>query len=96
MLGHAERLQARIVNYADDFVICSRGHAAEAMAVMQDMMAKLKLTVNEKKTRRCHLPEDKFTFLGYTFGRYYSRRTGRSLFGTPPGHQESSAAVPEP
>ena len=34
-LGHAERLKARIVNYADDFVICSRGHAVEAMAEMR-------------------------------------------------------------
>jgi RNA-directed DNA polymerase len=83
-LGHAERLQARIVNYADDFVICSRGHAAEALTVMQDMMAKLKLTVNEQKTRRCRLPEDKFTFLGYTFGRYYSRQTGRAYLGLCP------------
>lgn len=83
-LGHAERLQAVIVNYADDFVILSRGHADEALAVMQGMMAKLKLTVNEQKTRRCHLPEDKFTFLGYTFGRYYSRRTGGAYLGLRP------------
>jgi group II intron reverse transcriptase/maturase len=83
-LGHAERLQAHIVNYADDFVICSKGRAQEALAVMRDMMAKLKLTVNEQKTRRCHLPEEKFTFLGYMFGRYYSRRTGGAYLGLCP------------
>jgi RNA-directed DNA polymerase len=83
-LGHEERLQARIVNYADDFVICTRGRAEEAMAAMRRMMAKLKLTVNEQKTRRCHLPEDTFTFLGYTFGRQYSIRTGRSYVGPRP------------
>jgi hypothetical protein len=48
------------------------------------MMTKLKLTVNEQKTRRCHLPEDTFTFLGYTFGRQYSIRTGRSYLGPKP------------
>jgi RNA-directed DNA polymerase len=36
---------------------------------MRDMMRKLKLTVNETKTRVCTLPEEKFEFLGYTFGR---------------------------
>jgi RNA-directed DNA polymerase len=76
VLGHAQRLDAVIVNYADDFVICSRGHAAEALAAMRDMMARLQLTVNEQKTRLCRLPEGTFTFLGYTFGRCFSRRTG--------------------
>jgi group II intron reverse transcriptase/maturase len=83
-LGHESRLQAYIVNYADDFVICSRGHAAEAVATMRAMMSKLRLTVNERKTRRCHLPEESFTFLGYTFGRHYSRQTGGSYLGPRP------------
>ena len=83
-LGHEKRLQAHIVNYADDFVICTRGRAEEALAAMRSMMAKLKLTVNEQKTRRCCLPEDTFTFLGYTFGRQYSIRTGRSYLGPQP------------
>ena len=52
-LGHEARLEARIVNYADDFVICCRGTGAEALAAMRRMMARLKLTVNEAKTRVC-------------------------------------------
>jgi len=84
VLGHAARLNARIVNYADDFVICCRGTADEAMAAMRTMMGKLRLTVNEQKTRRCCLPADTFTFLGYTFGKRYSRRTGRSYIGPAP------------
>jgi len=83
-LGHEARLQAYIVNYADDFVICTRGYAAEAMAAMQGMMSRLRLTVNEQKTRRCQLPEDTFTFLGYTFGRHYSHRTGGAYIGPRP------------
>jgi len=83
-LGHEQRLQARIVNYADDFVICTRGRADEAMATMRDMMSKLKLQVNEQKTRRSQLPEDTFTFLGYTFGRHFSRQTGRPYVGPRP------------
>ena len=83
-LGHEARLQAVIVNYADDFVICSRGHADEALVAMRELLSKLKLTVNEQKTRRCQLPDDTFTFLGYTFGRHYSRQTGGSYVGPRP------------
>ena len=83
-LGHEKRLQARIVNYADDFVICCRGKAEEALATTRTMMTKLKLTVNETKTRVCKLPEEKFDFLGYTFGRCYSTKTGRAYLGTVP------------
>src|SRR5262249_8673052 len=64
--GHEKRLEAYIVNYADDLVICCRGSAEEALAAMRRIMEKLKLTVNETKTRVCKLPEEKFDFLGYT------------------------------
>jgi len=83
-LGHAKRLSAHIVNYADDFVICCHGTAHEAMHVMRGMMQKLKLTVNEEKTKICRVPEESFDFLGYTIGRCYSTKTGRSYIGTRP------------
>jgi group II intron reverse transcriptase/maturase len=83
-LGHEQRLDAHLVNYADDFVICCRGTAEQAMTAMRDMMAKLKLTVNETKTRLCRLPAETFDFLGYTIGRCYSKRTGRAYLGTRP------------
>lgn len=83
-LGYQERFQARIVNYADDFVILCRGTADKAMQVMRDMMAKLKLTVNEKKTRLCRLPEETFDFLGYTIGPFWSRNKRRMVLGTRP------------
>ena len=84
VLGHEKRLGASIVNYADDLVICCRGRAQEALATMRVMMARLKLTVNETKTRVAKLPEEKFDFLGYTFGRCYSPKTGRAYLGTIP------------
>jgi group II intron reverse transcriptase/maturase len=83
-LGHEKRLQARIVNYADDLVICCRGQAEEALARMRDIMTKLKLTVNETKTRVCRLPGEKFDFLGYTFGQCYKLQTGLAYIGTVP------------
>jgi group II intron reverse transcriptase/maturase len=83
-LGHEKRFRAYIVNYADDLVICCRGNAEEALATMRGIMGKLKLTVNETKTRVCKLPEEKFDFLGYTFGRCYSTQTGQAYLGTVP------------
>jgi RNA-directed DNA polymerase len=85
---HEKRLAARIVNYADDFVICCRGTADEAMTVMRGMMSKLKLTVNETKTRLCHLPDESFDFLGYTLGRNYDSRTGESYLGPRPSRKK--------
>jgi RNA-directed DNA polymerase len=83
-LGHQERLKAYIVNYADDLVICCRGGADEALAAMREMMQRLKLTVNETKTRVCTVPKESFDFLGYTFGRLWSPRTGRPYMGVRP------------
>src|SRR6266404_1585925 len=101
-LGHEKRLAAYIVNYADDLVICCRGRAEEALAIMWNIMTKLKLTVNETKTRVCKLPEEKFDFLGYTFGRRYfaegqlllSRTSQHGLSGGgKPRSQEAASVV---
>lgn len=86
-LGYSHRLSAQIVNYADDFVICCKGRSDEAMEVMRSMMAKLKLTVNDEKTHVCSIPQERFDFLGYTFGRCYSRQTGKAYIGTRPSRK---------
>jgi RNA-directed DNA polymerase len=73
---------ARLVNYADDFVICCRpGKGAMAMEKMRELMGRLGLTVNEQKTRLVKVPEESFNFLGYTLGRFYGR-DGRPYLGT--------------
>src|ERR1019366_1302107 len=78
-LGLAERLGARLVTYADDLVIlCRRGNAEVALQHLREIMEKLKLTVNEEKTRICTVPEGEFDFLGFTFGRMYSPTTGQA------------------
>ena len=75
VLGHAARLDAHIVNYADDLTILCRGRAEEAMNAMREMMGRLKLTVNEEKTRLCRVPESSFDFLGYSvLQRHIERR----------------------
>jgi hypothetical protein len=85
---HAHRLGAWIVNYADDFVICCRGTAVEAMARMREMMSKLRLTVHATKTKTCRVPEETFDFLGYTFGRCHNRRNGQAYVGARPSKKK--------
>jgi RNA-directed DNA polymerase len=81
-LGLDRSLGTRIVTYADDLVIlCRKGKAEEALQRMRELMNKLKLTVNEEKTRICKVPEGTFDFLGFTFGRTYSRTTGQARLG---------------
>jgi group II intron reverse transcriptase/maturase len=86
--GLEDRLGSRIVTYADDLVIlCRRGKAEEALQHLRVIMARLKLTVNEEKTRICKVPEGEFEFLGYTFGRMYKRTTGQAYLGVRPSKQ---------
>jgi hypothetical protein len=68
--------------------ICCRTGADEAMAKMRSMMSKLKLTVNETKTRTCVLPDETFDFLGYTFGRCYNHRTGAAYLAASPAKKK--------
>jgi RNA-directed DNA polymerase len=94
-LGYAERFGAHVVNYADDLVICCREQAEEALRAMRQVMARLKLTVNEEKTHVCRVPQGRFDFLGYTFGRCYSQQTGRAYLGTRPSKKSIRRMIAE-
>jgi RNA-directed DNA polymerase len=78
------RLRARIVSYADDFVILSRGKAAEALAWTRRVITRLGLTLNEAKTRLRDARRERFEFLGYSFGLHWHRRDGKAYLGASP------------
>lgn len=85
--GYTSTLEAHVVNYADDMVICCRpGNGARVMERMRSLIVRLGLSVNEKKTSLVTLPDGKFTFLGYTFGRLYGK-AGRPYIGTKPSQK---------
>jgi RNA-directed DNA polymerase len=89
-LGLEQSLGTRLVTYADDLVIlCRRGSAETALHHLREIMGKLKLAVNEEKTRICKVPEGEFDFLGYTFGRMYSPTTGKARLG----HRPSKGSI---
>jgi group II intron reverse transcriptase/maturase len=83
-LGFEYRYQARIVNYADDLVICCRREAQAALGALKQIVGGLQLSLNEEKTQIRRVPGESFDFLGYTLGRCYSRQTGKSYLGTRP------------
>lgn len=93
-LGLEHSLGSRIVTYADDLVIlCRKGKAEEALHRLREIMGKLRLTVNEEKTRICKVPEGEFDFLGYTCGRMYSARTGQARLAQRPSKKSIRRVV---
>jgi len=64
LTGRGEAFRAHVVSYADDFVILSRGCAAEALAWTKAVMTRLGLTLNEAKTSLRDARQERFTFLG--------------------------------
>jgi RNA-directed DNA polymerase len=82
--GKSEQFRAKVINYADDFVILSHGHAAEALAWTREVMTKLKLTLNETKTCIRDARQESFHFLGYTFGTACYRKTGGRYYAAQP------------
>jgi RNA-directed DNA polymerase len=82
--GKDVEFRAELINYADDFVILSRGKAQEALEWTREVMGKLKLTMNTTKTCLRDAHHETFNFLGYTFGPNYHRRTGRRYLGAWP------------
>jgi len=93
-LGLEQSLGTRLITYADDLVIlCRRGNAQKALHHLRAITSKLKLTVNEEKTRICRVPEGEFDFLGYTFGRMYSPVTGNARLGYRPSKKSIKRMV---
>ncbi len=82
--NRGEQFRARIVSYADDFVILSRGQAKEALSWARETVTRLGLTLNEQKTSIRNARKERFDFLGHRFGPHFSRRTGREYIGCSP------------
>jgi len=82
-----EKLADCVVNYADDFVILSRHQAREALAWTRQVMTRLGLTLNEAKTSIRKAREERFDFLGYTFGPHRYRKDGHWYLGASPSRK---------
>jgi RNA-directed DNA polymerase len=79
-----ERCGARIVNYADDFVVVCRKSAAEVLEQVDAWVTGMKLELNHTKTSVKDAKKEPFVFLGYELGlqRYFGTR--KWYFGLQP------------
>src|SRR6202042_2388523 len=84
LTGCGDTFQAHVVSYADDFVILSRGRAAQALTWTKAVMTKLGLTLNEAKTSLRNARQDRFDFLGYSFGPHHYKANGKRYLGASP------------
>src|SRR6185503_19099543 len=82
--GRREFFQAEVINYTDDFVILSRGCAAETLNWTRSVMTRIGLTLNEAKTSIKQARRERFDFLGYTFGPHRLRKDGHVYLGASP------------
>lgn len=88
MRGIYKRLNAHVVNYADDFVICCNpGNGEAAMNEARRIMTAIGLEINEEKTKLVKLPDERFDFLGYTFGEFYTAKSKTAYIGTRPSRK---------
>lgn len=79
-----EQFDAHIVNYADDFVILSRGKAAEALNWTRQVVTRMGVTLNDAKTCIKQARKESFNFLGYTFGPHRYKKDGHWYLGASP------------
>ncbi len=79
-----QAFRARVINYADDFVILTRHRAGKARDWTRQVMTRLGLTLNETKTKLKEAERERFDFLGYTFGPHRYWKNGRRYLGASP------------
>jgi RNA-directed DNA polymerase len=84
LTGRGEAFRAHVIAYADDFVILSRGCAAEALAWTKAVMTRLGLTLNEAKTSLKNARQERFDFLGYSFGPHRYKANGKWYLSASP------------
>lgn len=65
----------KIIRYADDWVLMARRLPEQALETVKELLNRMKLSINEEKSRVVNAYIESFDFLGYTF------RASDDLFG---------------
>lgn len=73
----AEKYKARLVRYADDMVILCARESARPYAILQSILTKLDLKLNEDKTQIRNVREERFEFLGFSIGVVKAKQSGK-------------------
>jgi RNA-directed DNA polymerase len=72
------KLKARLVRYADDFVVLCAGAVEKPLATARQVLERLDLTLNETKTRIVDAREESFNFLGFAIRVSKSWKSGKN------------------
>jgi RNA-directed DNA polymerase len=75
----AEKYKARLVRYADDMVVLCTGDTTRAYTVLQTILNKLGLKLNEEKTQIRDSRKERFGFLGFSVGVVKAKQSGKSF-----------------
>ncbi len=75
--GKFHKYGVEIVRYADDFVLMAKKIPQECLKYMNSMFEKMKLKLNEDKSKMVRAREESFDFLGHTF------RFSDDIYGRP-------------
>ena len=82
-----ERMEARLIRYADDLVVMCRGNSEMILKGTGAILEKLGLRLNEEKTRVVNTWKERFDFLGFTVEMAKSPRTGKNFLWLNPGRK---------
>jgi group II intron reverse transcriptase/maturase len=80
-------LAAELIRYADDFVILMRGGVGKTLVRVERMLERMGLKLNEEKSKVVDARKEGFGFLGFSFRRVSSFRTGKAMTLVEPSHK---------
>lgn len=78
---------AELVRYADDFVVLMRGRVGRTGEKVQQMLEGMSLKLNEDKTQVLDARQQSFEFLGFSFRRQRSSKSGKMIALVEPSRQ---------
>ncbi len=84
------KLNARLIRYADDFVILCAAGAEGPLEIAKKVIERLDLSLNEEKTKTVDSTTGKFAFLGFEIQMMKGRRSGRLYPNTKPSKKAVS------
>jgi RNA-directed DNA polymerase len=92
-----ERFKARLIRYADDFVVLCQGQPERVLKGIKMILRGLELSLNEDKTRVIDAKKQRFHFLGFTLEVRKNVSTHHTFEGGHGGDQggDKSAHVSE-
>jgi len=74
-----ERLEARLIRYADDFVVLCKGNTERILKGIKTVLGDLRLSLNEGKTKVVNARKESFNFLGFTITVKENPKTGKTF-----------------